>query len=262
MFDEPSTWTPDGEGREWNPDRVHTDATGKPVGFCWSGGGQTGATNPKQSMAIWRQRDPQLLVWLEQPRTIEDSIEAEFFYTRQAAQKRMTKLLRKKKIKLVGNIMLNDCGRPRNVYCRNHIPHQLVWHEYGVTKAVDSLKNEGFVRGTEVDQTTKPDAEITINGTKVFLEFDSKTEGYKQYRNRTLAYANVSEAVLWVTTSETRRDGMMRRWRHQLGHAVFTVLNSLEWYYANGTRLSPEQMARFPHEDRQNGRQTGSQTWS
>lgn len=66
---------------------------------------------------------------------------------------------------------------------------------------------EALRRGPDVDRERLPDAELTIGGTRYFVELDTGEETHRQLRGRFKKLSGAADTVLFVTLGRDRRLG-------------------------------------------------------
>lgn len=114
---------------------------------------------------------------------------------------------------MIGVIQL-DGIRGQLVLCTRRIKSDLIAHEIGVTQIIMALAQAAVIevaRGSDVDQRFLADAEIRANDRHLMIEFDTGSMRYAQIRGRWEKYLALEshKDVLWVTSTEDRRSGVM-----------------------------------------------------
>jgi hypothetical protein len=147
-----------------------------------------------------------------------------WFPTKSKALRRLNRLTLRRRIRFVGTVSRKP-GRPEHVYCRwRPKPDQLL-HEVRLTEVCLRLDAGQILRGPHAtDRHLRPDAEVWINGQPYYLELDRGTMGYAQIERRFWLYRECPHAVLWVCSTEERREGMRRRAEGLRRTALFTTL--------------------------------------
>ena len=107
-----------------------------------------------------------------------------------------------------------DGIRGQHAYCTRKVKSDTIDHEIGVTEAIMAIAQIGeldVARGRDVDQEFRADAEVLLNGHHLFIEFDTGSMRYAQIRERWDVYLNLppDKRVLWITTTEDRRSGLL-----------------------------------------------------
>lgn len=115
------------------------------------------------------------------------------------------KLDRKGKIRCLGRVVNKNGQEVKLYFTRSEGKAQ---HEYELTEVLLSIRATKFVRGYGIHEL-KPDAIVTIGSDTYFLELDRGTEGYGEMYEQVKAYKN--ETVLWIMSSDTRIEGILRR---------------------------------------------------
>jgi hypothetical protein len=82
-----------------------------------------------------------------------------------------------------------------------------------------------IVRGWQVDHRIRPDAEMTLDGQRFFVEMDTGEQTYRQVEHRQRAYKSVRDWLLYVTITEARLAGLMRHSMTVRDIAFFTTLD-------------------------------------
>src|SRR5262249_17863900 len=141
------------------------------------------------------------------------------------ALKRLHRLVEKRQVGLVGTISRKN-GRPAHVYCRGPwVKSDQLLHEVELTQLCFRLPAEKILRGPLVPHTViPPDAELWVTGHLYYLELDRGTMSYAQIlQKRFSKYEGFSHLVLWVCSSEARREGMRERAERLRSVALFAT---------------------------------------
>ena len=161
------------------------------------------------------------------PMTIDQLVRIGLFPSAKIAQRRMMKLVQRRKVKLCGMAQLNDRGRPSYVFARWTLKVDTCRHEVLLTEFLIPFFLAEIIRGYETDRTLRPDAEMTINGHKYLVEQDCCTMSYHDIvHKRFKKYEGYDGVVLWVTLTDARMDGLRRRAERVKDNALFTTLTS------------------------------------
>ncbi len=180
---------------------------------------------PRHSIAFARERDERIRWLLEtHPVTAAMLVRIGWFPSRNKALRRLGRLVRRKRIRLVGTVCEKP-GRPENVYCRWTPKADHLLHEVQLTRLCLRLDAGKILRGAQVlDTQVRPDAEVWINGEVYYLEWDRGTMGYTQIvRHRFRKYEGCRHLALWVCSSEGRREGLRSRAERIRSVALFTT---------------------------------------
>jgi hypothetical protein len=165
------------------------------------------------SLAFSRERDGRI-GWLldTHPVTAAMLVRIGWFPSRNKALKRLNRLVRRKRIRLVGTVC-GRVGRPENVYARWTPKVDQLLHEVQLTELCLRMDAATILRGPHVnDADIRPDAQVWINGEVYYLEWDRGTMAYGQVvRQRFRKYEHCPRLALWVCPSETRREGLRSR---------------------------------------------------
>jgi len=181
--------------------------------------------NPQLSISFSRARDERIGWLLEtHPVTAAMLVRIGWFPSKNKALKRLNRLVRRKRVRLVGTVC-QKAGRPENVYCRwtPKVDHLL--HEVQLTGLCLQLDAEKILRGSQIiDEEVRPDAEVWINGELYYLEWDRGTMSYAQIvRQRFRKYEGCRRLVLWVCSTDVRREGLRSRAESIRQVALFTT---------------------------------------
>jgi hypothetical protein len=177
------------------------------------------------SLAFSRERDARIGWLLEShPVTAAMLVRIGWFPSRNKALNRLNRLVRRKRIRLVGTVC-GKVGRPENVYARWTPKVDQLLHEVQLTELCLRLDAASILRGPHVhDADIRPDAEVVINGETYYLEWDRGTMGYAQVvRHRFRKYERCRHLVLWVCPTVLRREGLRVRARGIRHVALFAT---------------------------------------
>ncbi len=180
---------------------------------------------PTRSNAFARERDARICWLLEMhPVTAAMLVSLGWFPSKNKALKRLNRLVRRKRIRLVGTVNQKE-GRPENVYCRWTPKVDQMLHEVQLTQMCFRLDAAKILRGSQVlDADICPDAEVWINDELYYLEWDRGTMSYPQIvRYRFSKYETSRHLALWICPSELRRDGLRARAERIHSTALFTT---------------------------------------
>lgn len=167
--------------------------------------------------------------------------------SRRVANRRLATLHRRGKIKRVGLVQLKDTGRPEYLYyCRN-MKVDNAQHNAELARLL--MVFVGWVEvltGPDVDQTLFPDATLIYsNGQKFHIEWDTGSMTYRQViEQRWEKYKDTNDIVLWISSTETRRNGFISRAKdHPINRVMLfaTYDDALQpfsdiWYTFDGTK--------------------------
>jgi hypothetical protein len=184
----------------------------------------TAAVPRRRSNEFARKRDARIC-WLlgMHPVTAAMLVRIGFFPSRNKALKRLSRLVAKRRIRLVGTVC-RKAGRPEHVYCRWRPKQDHMLHEVQLTDLCLRIDAGRILRGPHViDKQTLPDAEVWINGELYYLELDRGTMGYAQIGRRFAKYENSSRLVLWVCSTEDHMGGLRKRAERLRRIALFTT---------------------------------------
>ncbi len=188
---------------------------------------QTVPAGSASSNAIARLRDTRIRWLLDMhPITAAMLVDIGWFPSKNKALKRLHRLLEKRQVRLVGTVSRRN-GRPEHVYCRGlWVKSDQLLHEVELTQLCFRLHAEKILRGPLVsDSAIRPDAELWINGHLYYLELDRGTMSYGQIlEKRFKKYEGFGHLVLWVCSSEARREGLRGRAERLRSVALFTTL--------------------------------------
>lgn len=209
--------------------------------------------SPQESSRFARFRDERI-IWLlgEHPVTAAELVQLGWFPSANKASKRLRRLARRRKIRLVGTVCRKS-GRPEHVFCRWRPKADQLLHEIELTEVCLRIDAGRIVRNpAALDRTLRPDAEVWINGRRMFVENDRGTESYAQVERRFRVYAGTRDFVLWICSSPARRDAFRARAAGIRQIALFTTLaealadpHGPVWIDVAGGRASlPRQVAR------------------
>lgn len=180
---------------------------------------------PRRSIDFARERDARIC-WLldSHPVTAAMLVQLGWFPSKNKALKRLRRLLLRKRIRLVGTVC-RKLGRPEHVYCRWTVKINQLLHEIELTEVCFRLDAGQIHRGPHVtNDVLRPDAEVCINGQLYFLELDRGTMGLAQIDRRFLKYEGSRHFVLWVCSTQNRRETLRRRAERLRSTALFATL--------------------------------------
>lgn len=171
----------------------------------------------------------------------------DLFSTDQAAYRRLDKLRGQGLLRQVGQLMIEDVGRPEKIYCNgwkpkyDHLRHESLLTDFFLL----GYREADVLRGWLVNKRIRPDAEMTLQDVFYYVEMDTGLESYAQVRRRQEAYRGVNEFVLYVTLSKGRREGLRKRSRAIASTALFTTLDEVKedprgdiWVAYDGDKVS------------------------
>ncbi|HYH66807.1 MAG TPA: replication-relaxation family protein [Urbifossiella sp.] len=180
----------------------------------------------RESLAYARARDERI-VWLltAHPVTAGMLVALGWFPTRAKAVKRLRRLAARRRVRFVGTVCRAP-GRPEHVFCRWQPKADNLLHEVELTDLCFRLDAARILRGPHVTDTRiRPDAEVWINGRLYYLEHDRGTMAYPQVAGRFRLYEGFPHFVLWVCSTEERRDGLRARAEPLRPCALFTTFH-------------------------------------
>jgi hypothetical protein len=183
--------------------------------------------SPRDSSAYARTRDARVLWFLDHhPATAGMLVGIGLFPNRKKASQRLHRLTQRHRLRVLGTVSLKG-GRPEHVYARGRWKTDTLYHEVQLTRVCLKLHAGEIRRGAgEVDPELRPDAEAVIAGTRYFLEMDCGTMTYADVvAKRFTRYRTTDDVVLWICSSEKRRDGLRRHAEMIRGTALFTTLD-------------------------------------
>lgn len=122
-------------------------------------------------------------------------------------------MTKRKQLRVVGEVMLGDSGRPRKVFCNgwwpklDNLAHE-VWVTYCVFPYLDQCTE--VRRGYKTDRRIRADAELEMDGRMYSMELDSEHMDYeyRKLERRWVRYGEINAAkgmlgyVLVVTSSD------------------------------------------------------------
>ena len=194
----------------------------------------------------WRGRDNEILKRVRQhpccPRHFFD-----LFGSQQAVYRRLARLVELKQLRLIGEIMVGDSGRPQKVYCNGWKPKpDQIRHEVLLTDFLFCYPSSYITRGWLVNKDLRPDAEMTLGGIRFNVELDTGTESHSQVRRRQQVYVGSTEFVLFVTLSARRLRGLTSKCLTAVKDiCLFTTLDQVKtdpagsiWIDSNGGQTS------------------------
>ncbi|MBI5760025.1 MAG: hypothetical protein HZA46_16025 [Planctomycetales bacterium] len=124
---------------------------------------------------------------------------------------------------------MEPTGRPETVYCNLWKPKSdHLRHEVWLTDFLLCYPAAQIVRGWRVDSRIRPDAEMTLDDQKFYVELDTGEQSYRQVRERQRAYAGVQDFLLYVTLSPRRMAGLIEQSHAVHNIALFTTLAQVQ----------------------------------
>jgi hypothetical protein len=87
---------------------------------------------------------------------------------------------------------------------------------------------ENVRRGPFVDRTIRPDIEFDLDGIHYLAEIDTGQQSHRAVRRRQLAYRDYRNFLLYVSLSERRRQGLIKRCHLVKDVALFGVLEDVQ----------------------------------
>src|SRR4051794_26537847 len=172
------------------------------------------ASGSSSSNRFARTRDARIRWLLDMhPVTAAMLMEIGWFPSKNKALKRLHRLVGRKQIRIIGTICRTG-GRPEHVYGRGRwVKIDQLLHEVELTQLCFRIHAEKILRGPQIaDTIIRPDAEVWINGHCYYLELDRGTMSYEQLQHtRFTKYERCKHLVLWVCSSDVRREGLRRR---------------------------------------------------
>lgn len=174
-----------------------------------------------------------------------------WFPTKNKALKRLGRLVVRNRIRFVGTVARKN-GRPEHVYCRWRPKVDQLLHEVELTELCLRLDAGRILRGPHVTDTQlRPDAEVWIDGQLYYLELDRGTMGYQQIEKRFRKYEGCGHLVLWVCSSDERREGFRHRASGIRNIALFATLadvlpsphGEVWWDYSGDRAALPRESA-------------------
>src|SRR2546430_1440081 len=152
-------------------------------------------------MLTWRQRDDEILR-LAARHVLRTRHFFRYFTSPQAAYRRIEKLRRQGLLRLVGQIMTGDSGRPENIFSNGFKPkYDQIRHELLLTDFLLGYPEADTLRGWAVNRRLRPDAEMTLGDYFYYVELDTGEQTHAQVRRRQARYAGVEDFLLYVTMS-------------------------------------------------------------
>jgi hypothetical protein len=132
-------------------------------------------------------------------------------FSSQATAYRRTKHLREtRQLRVVGQLR-GASGRPEYVYCNTWNPKaDALDHELLITDFFMNYPDADVIRGWIVNRQYRPDAEFRLDGYFYYLELHTGKQSYAQVQRRQVKYTGNREFILYVTTKEKLRDGLIR----------------------------------------------------
>lgn len=183
--------------------------------------GETGSRHARAG----KTRDQMIFDILDiHPVIAEQLVRMRLFPTVKIAQRRLLKLVQKKKVHYCGSALMHDRGRPCNVYARWRPKHDNLRHEILLTEFLLPFIDAEIVRGYEIRLPQRPDAKMTINGLVYLVEMDCGTMSYRDIvQKRFKKYEDYDGIVLWVCPTDVRKQGLIDRAERVKHNALFTT---------------------------------------
>ncbi len=137
-------------------------------------------------------------------------------------------------------------GPPEIAYCNSWKPKSdQLRHEVLLTDLLLSYPSADVVRGWKVDQRLRPDAEMTLDGRKFYVELDTGHLNHRRVSDRLRNYQGVKDYLLFVTLSERRLPRLIADAQSVREIALFATLDAIMreprgmiWIDAFGNRTS------------------------
>ena len=176
----------------------------------------------------WRQRDEEI-VRRATRHVCRTRHFFDLFSSERAAYRRVEKLRKGELLRQVGELMVEDSGRPEKIYCNgwkpkwDHLRHECLLTDFFLF----GYPEADVLRGWLVNKRIRPDAEMTLEGVFYYVEMDTGQESYAQVRRRQRNYAGVEDPVLYVTLSGDRREGLRKRGKAIASIGLFTTLDEV-----------------------------------
>lgn len=161
--------------------------------------------SPQESLRYSRTRDQQIL-WLLQnhPITARELVSLGWFPQVAKARKRLRRLAMRRKILCVGSVQ-RKLGRPELVYSKTRIKSDDLLHEVELSELCLRLNVDQIERGSEIQRSYyRPDAQLTLSGKVLYLEYDRGTMSAKQLEQRFQKYRDCQTFCLWVCQTPSR----------------------------------------------------------
>lgn len=116
----------------------------------------------------------------------------------------------------MATLQINETGHPDYLYSKTKNAPQSPIHEYYVTEQGLRFWPEcEILRGSVCDRVLRPDLTVRTHDDKeniveLHLEIDMGTESRNQVIGRLKPYCNHKADVAWMTTTETRKQWLMK----------------------------------------------------
>lgn len=169
------------------------------------------------------------------PMTIRQMVEWGFFPSRKRARKRLSILVRRQQVYLLGTAKSIKRGRPEDVFARWRAKADNLRHEVLLTDGLMPYLRMGLSvkRGYEVDRGFWPDGELVFpaefHHLAGFAEQDCGTMTYERIvRERFGKYRNCDVPVFWFEPSEIRLEGMRSRAQSISHCSFFATLDAIK----------------------------------
>lgn len=156
------------------------------------------------ALVDYRERDKAIFRVVDNAAVIlRHLVELGLFITYQTANRRSIRLRSRKrgrKLRVIGQVAMQEVGRLCNVYCSYRpkaIEHEVWLSDELVKWPIDFTS---WKRGIETDEKLRPDAQVE----GLMIEYDRGTERKKQVQKQAEAYRNYTGLVVWVVPSPTQ----------------------------------------------------------
>ncbi len=123
--------------------------------------------------------------------------------------------------------MMKDEGRPRDVYCNgwrpslHHLRHEVLQTRF----LLPYLDHADIVRGYDCNKDLDPDAEMTLEDRLFYVELDTGSVNHTRQKKRWKKYRRVQDFLLVVTSTQKRKQNLIR-YASDVNHiALFTTLS-------------------------------------
>lgn len=167
--------------------------------------------------------------------SIRQMVEWGFFPSRKRARKRLSILVRRQQVYLLGTARAIKRGRPEDVFARWRAKADNLRHEVLFTDGLMPYLRAGLSvkRGRDVDQDFLPDGEMVFptefHNLAGFGEMDCGTMAYERIvRERFGKYRNCDVPVLWFEASDIRLEGMRSRSQSVSHCSFFATLDAIK----------------------------------
>ena len=130
----------------------------------------------------------------------------------------ITKKLNEKELLHYGGTIASG-GRPEIFFYRHHLANHLWNHEIGISRFFEAMGWPHGRRYRDVDPEIRPDAELLINDSLYFVEWDTGSESRTQWLKRISHYTG--DFTLLVVTRDEKRLKDLVDWSGQLEDSVY-----------------------------------------